>query len=89
MLMDDCNAGTCISSATSPDGVASLMTCLDSGTHTFVVASNTTDPTGFMNVGLDCGWTCEDAETFGFPCIHCDTVDSKTTMWGDLKAQYR
>jgi hypothetical protein len=35
MLMDDCNAGTCISSLQT-DSVTHLYTCLDVGTHIFV-----------------------------------------------------
>ena len=89
MLMDDCVAGTCIDSATSSSGTANLLVCLDAGTHLFVVASNTTDPDGFMNIGLNCTLTCEDAEAIEFPCVHCGTVGNETKAWGAVKERFR
>lgn len=87
MLMDDCAAGTCLSS-TQSSGLAELDVCLDVGTHTFVVASNTTAPGAFMNIGISCQ-TCAQALTFGFPCPYCDPVGDAGAAWGSLKAQYR
>ncbi len=87
ILMDDCNAGTCINSIQS-DGGAELYTCLDVGTHTFVVASNTTVATAFMNISFDC-YTCEDAEGSGFECIHCGTVGDESSTWSSVKARFQ
>ncbi len=42
-----------------------------------------------MNIGLECTYTCEDAEMFEFPCVHCGTVGSEDGAWGSVKAQYR
>jgi len=89
MLMDDCGAGTCLDSATASGGMATLLACLDAGPHLFAVASNTTDPDGFMNIGLNCALTCEDAEAIEFPCVHCGTVDGETETWGAVKARFR
>lgn len=87
MLMDDCAAGSCISSAQGT-GMVDLDTCLDVGAHTFVVASNTTAPTAFMNIGISCQ-TCAQAETFGFVCPYCDAVGDDDASWGTVKSLYR
>ena len=87
ILMDDCNAGTCVDSAQA-FGMTELDVCLDYGLHTFVVASNTTAPTAFMNIGLVC-LTCEDAAASGFECVHCGTVDADRNDWSDVKSMYR
>jgi len=87
MLMDDCNAGTCLSSLQT-DHMTELYTCLDAGTHTFVVASNTTVPTAFMNIGFGC-YTCEDAEASGFECVHCGTVSDESSTWGSVKSMFK
>ena len=87
MLMDDCNAGTCISSLQT-DGVTELYACLDVGTHTFVVASNTTVATAFMNIGFGCH-TCVEAEAVGFECAHCGTVSNESSTWGSVKTRFQ
>ncbi len=87
MLMDDCSAGTCVSSVQG-DGVTDLSVCLDAGTHTFVVASQTTLPTAIVNMGFAC-LTCEQAEAHGVVCSYCGTVGNDSTDWGSLKLQYR
>ncbi len=87
MLMDDCGAGTCLDSVTAPDQ-AQLEMCLDTGTHTLVVASDTTAPTAFMNIGLFCH-TCEDAVAYGFECVHCGTVSAEDLRWGEIKSRFR
>ena len=87
ILMDDCNAGTCLGS-TQALGMAELDVCLGLGTFTFVVASNTTAPTAFMNIGLLCP-TCEDAVAYGFECSYCGTVSSEASSWGSLKARFQ
>ncbi len=86
MLMDDCAAGTCLASVQG-NHMTDLDTCLDVGTHTFVVASNTTAPTAFMNIGIMCP-TCEDAGVYGFECIYCGTIDSAGSTWGSVKARF-
>lgn len=87
ILMDDCGAATCIDSAVSM-GVTTLDMCLDIGTHTVIVASNTTAPTAFMNIGMACP-TCAEAQTYGFECVHCGTVSTEVGGWGELKAMFR
>jgi hypothetical protein len=68
--------------------MAELDVCLDVGAHTFVVASHTTAPGAFMNIGIICP-TCEQAQTAGFPCPYCDTVGNEGASWGAVKSQYR
>lgn len=87
ILMDDCGAGTCLASVQNT-GTAELDMCLDVGTHQVVVASATTAPTAFMNIGLAC-LTCAEAETYGFECSFCGTVGSETGTWGYLKSIFR
>jgi len=87
MLMDDCNAGTCISSHQT-DHQTDLYTCLDVGTHTFVVASNTTAATAGIVIDFGC-YTCDDAEFFGFECVHCGSVSNVNSTWGSVKAIYK
>jgi hypothetical protein len=87
LLMDDCAAGTCVSSAQSTS-VTDLGACLDVGTYTFVVASQTTAPTAVVNMGLAC-LTCAQAESYGLVCPYCGTVGNDSTVWGSLKLQYR
>ena len=86
MLMGDCAAGTCLASEQSP-GLTELDVCLDVGTHTFLVASHTTAPGAFMNIGLACQ-TCLQAEQYGFPCPYCNAVADEGTTWGSLKARF-
>ncbi|MBU2499988.1 hypothetical protein KJ682_01530 [bacterium] len=87
ILMDDCGAGTCLASVENSD-MAELDMCLDVGTHQVVVASDTTAPTAFMNIGLFC-LTCAEAETYGFECSFCGTVGSEAGTWGNLKSSFR
>ena len=87
LLMDDCSAGTCVSSAQST-GVTDLGACLDVGTYTFVVASQTAAPNAVVNMGLAC-LTCAQAESYGLVCPYCGTVGNDSTVWGSLKLQYR
>jgi hypothetical protein len=86
ILMDDCAAGTCLDSAQS-SGVTDLSVCLDAGTHTFVVASNTTAPTAFMNIGISCP-SCVDANNWGFTCVFCQPVDNEDGTWGSMKGHF-
>lgn len=87
MLMDDCAAGTCVSSAQG-NGVTDLGVCLDVGTHTFVVASQTTAPNAIVNMGVAC-LTCAQAESYGLVCPYCGAVGNDGAAWGSLKLQYR
>lgn len=87
ILMDDCNAGSCLDSVQTL-GMAQLAVCLDVGSHRFVVASNTTAPTAFMNTGIAC-FTCAEAVSYGYDCVLCQTVDDETTAWGSVKARFR
>lgn len=87
MLMGDCAAGTCLAGV-QDTGLAELDVCLDVGTHKFLVASHTTAPGAFMNIGLSCQ-TCLQAEQFGFPCPYCNAVADEGTTWGSLKGTYR
>jgi len=87
MLMDDCAAGTCVSSAQG-NSVTDLGVCLDAGTYTFVVASQTTLPTAIVNMGFAC-LTCAQAEAYELDCPYCGTVGNDSTDWGSLKLQYR
>jgi hypothetical protein len=87
ILMDDCGAATCVSSEQS-DGVTGLLVCLDVGTHTFVVASNTTASTAFMNIGFQC-LTCAEALANEFDCPLCNTVKTETNTWGFMKMLFR
>ncbi len=87
MLMDDCAAGTCLASAQGPD-VVDLGVCLEAGTHTFVVASQTAAPTSIMNLGAAC-LTCAQAQSYGIACPACDAVGDVGADWGSLKALYR
>ncbi len=86
MLMDDCGALSCLDSVQGSHQT-DLDTCLDVGVHTFVVASNTTAPTAFMNIGIVC-LTCEDAVTYGFECVYCGTVGGEASPWGAVKALF-
>ena len=87
MQMDDCSAGTCIASEQG-SGVTMLYSCLDVGTHTFVVASDTTDPMAVVNMGLEC-MTCVEADMVEFECVHCGTVDDEESSWGSVKSQFK
>lgn len=87
MLMDDCATGTCLASAQGPD-VVDLGVCLEAGTHTFVVASQTDLPTSIMNIGAAC-LTCAQAQSYGIACPACDAVGDEGADWGSLKALYR
>lgn len=87
ILMDDCGAATCLESAQSM-GMTDLDLCLNVGVHTFVVASNTTAPTAFMNTGIQC-LSCEDANAYGFECVYCGSVGSDRAAWGELKSRFR
>lgn len=87
ILMDDCAAGTCVSSAQS-NGVTDLGACLDVGTHTFVVASNTTAANAVLNMGIAC-LTCAQVDSYGLVCPYCGTVSDEGAAWGSLKLQYR
>jgi len=87
MLMDDCATGTCHASAQGPDMV-DLGVCLEAGTHTFVVASQTAAPTSIMNIAAAC-LTCAQAQSYGIACPACDAVGDVGTAWGSIKTQYR
>lgn len=88
MLMDDCAAGTCVSSIQS-SGVAQLDACLEPGTHTFVVASNSTAPTAYLQMDIVCV-SCEQAGTWGYPaCPACNPVGDEAASWGSLKARFK
>ncbi len=86
ILMDDCSAGTCTNSVQGM-GLMQLDVCLDVGTYSFVVASNTTASTAFMNIDLQC-LTCEDAVAYGLGCSLCQTVDNEDEAWGSVKARF-
>lgn len=86
ILMDDCGAGTCVDSAQG-GGQVDLDTCLDAGTYTFVVASNTTASTGFMNIGLLCP-SCVDVIAAGIECVYCEPVGSENESWGSVKGHF-
>lgn len=88
LLMDDCAAGTCAESAYSAASMAELITCLDTGTYTFVVASQTQSPAGFMNIGLFCA-TCQEAVDAGYTCELCMAVGNEAVPFGELKARFR
>lgn len=90
MLMDDCAAGTCLAVERSSGGVTQLDVCLDVGTHTFVVATQTTAPGAAINMGLMC-LTCAQAETLGLTgCPACGgAVPGESESWGSLKARFK
>ena len=86
--MGDCGAGTCIDSAQS-GGVTEFDACLDTGAHTFIVATNSTAPNAILNMDLMC-LTCAQAETMGLVgCPACGAVGDETSSWGSLKAQFK
>jgi hypothetical protein len=88
MLMDDCGAGTCVSSIQS-DGLVHLLSCLEPGTYTYVVASDSTSPTAYLQMDITCV-SCEQAETWGYPvCPACNPVGDEAANWGSLKAQFK
>jgi len=87
MMFDDCGTDTCLDSATSPDGIASLELCLDVGTYKFLVASDTTAPGAFMNIGLSC-FDCADVIQWGISCVYCDPVSNEPQSWGSLKSTF-
>lgn len=88
ILMDDCGAGTCVSSAQS-NSVTELDACLEAGTHTYIVATNSTAPNAVLNMDLVC-LTCAQAESLGLTgCPACSPVGDEAASWGSLKAQFK
>jgi len=88
ILMDDCASGTCVTSEQST-GVTQLNVCLEPGSHTFVVASQTTAPGAVINMGLNC-ITCEQAESYGLgACAACGAVSIESENWGSLKSRFK
>lgn len=87
ILMDDCDAGTCADSAQS-GGVTELDACLEAGTHTYVVATNSTSPGAALNMDLVC-LTCAQAGELGLTgCAACDPVSDEASSWGSFKARF-
>ena len=87
ILMDDCGAGTCVDSAQS-NGITELDSCLEAGTHTYIVATNSTAPTAAIQMDLLC-LTCEQAQTIGLTgCAACDPVSDESSSWGSFKARF-
>jgi hypothetical protein len=87
ILMDDCAAGTCVTSAQGLS-MAELGVCLEAGTHTFVVASQTAAPGAIMNISAAC-LTCAQTEAYGLSCPACQVVGNEDAAWGTLKTHYR
>jgi len=88
ILMDDCGAGTCVDSAQS-NGVTELDACLEAGSHTYVVATNSTAPNAALNMDLVC-LTCAQAESLGLTgCPACSPVGDEAASWGSLKARFQ
>lgn len=86
LLMDDCGALTCMDSVQG-NGMMQLEACLDAGTYTFVVASNTTASTAFMNIGLLCP-SCADIVAGGITCVYCQPVELDGHSWGSVKSRF-
>lgn len=88
ILMDDCGAGTCVTS-TQSTGVAQLNVCLEPGVHTFIIASHTTAPGAVVNFSPAC-ITCAQAETYGLGlCAACGAVSTEPESWGSLKSRFK
>lgn len=88
ILMDDCGAGTCVDSAQS-SSVTELDACLEAGTHTYVVATNSTLPNAILQMDLVC-ITCEQADLLGLTgCPACSPVGDEAASWGSLKALFK
>jgi hypothetical protein len=87
ILMDDCGAGTCVTS-TQSTGVTQLNVCVEPGVHTFIIASHTTAPGAVVNFSPAC-FTCEQADGNGFgPCAACGAVSTEPESWGSLKSRF-
>lgn len=87
ILMDDCSGDTCVDSAQS-NGVTELDSCLEVGSHTYVVATQSTAPNAAINMGLMC-LTCAQAQTIGLTgCAACDPVSDEASSWGSFKARF-
>lgn len=88
ILMDNCGAGTCVDSAQS-NGVTELDACLEAGTHTYVVATNSTSPSAAINMDILC-LTCAQAGTLGLTgCAACEPVSDEASSWGSFKVRFK
>ncbi|MBU0742036.1 hypothetical protein KKG45_02995 [bacterium] len=76
LLFEHCDLAQCIASDTSSDWMHGFSACLDTGTYTLIIASNTTAQAP-IGVGMNAG------------CVDCDPVAGETQRWGAVKSLCR
>lgn len=88
ILMDDCGAGTCVDSAQS-NGLTELDSCLEAGTYTYIVATNSTAPAAVLQMDIIC-LTCAQGELLGLTgCAACNPVSDESSSWGSFKVRFK